>query len=522
MRWNRFSSVPKKSPECIGARLLAHATNLGLRVQGITRRAHMQAGYSLEAHLWPYVDVPARLCARLFQWCQPTSGTIGKWKLPALVCALSVTSIASAQPAPSPAGLACRWSAQLTVARPGVSDSYLVPFDLLIERTPAGLRAALLNGGDRIDFSSIDFSTGASSPNAQQGNQVTLRLDQYDATLSARCSAGQAQCDALEGEYVRQKAASLLRYAFRAQCPPASATPEPTSAAVPQLSPQSSNTSDWQFAFTDSSGKPDSEPNAPAHFTQQANHVEGTIAPISGDYGTLAGELIGDKSGDAVLHLSRFDGIHALRLDGRLIAPGRIEGVFHVAPGVALNYVATATGASSGFEEAEHLTSVANPSEPFRFHGADASGAIVTQSDPRFRGKVVLLDIFGTWCPNCHDEAPVLQSLYAQFHSRGLQVVGLSYEYTADRARSRRLLQIYRRKYSIAFPLLLAGTTDFGQIGKTLPQLRNFGAYPTTIFLDRHGRVRLIHAGFSGPATGRLEEVKQSFQQTIVKLLDER
>jgi thiol-disulfide isomerase/thioredoxin len=494
----------------------------------MTRRAHVKAGYSLDAHLWqrvsPSAGASARVCARLLRCCQPKSGNIGQWKLPALVCALSVSCIAAAQPAPSPVGLACRWSAQLTVARPGVSDSYLVPFDLLIERTPAGLRAALLNGGDRIDFSSIDFSTNASSPNTQQGNQVTLRLDQYDATLSARCSAGQAHCDALEGEYVRQKGASLLHYAFRAQCPPASASPEPVSAAVPQLSPQSSNTSDWQFAFTDSSGKPDSEPNAPAHFTQQANHVEGTIAPISGDYGALAGEIVGDKSGgnDAVLHLSRFDGIHALRLDGRLVAPGRIEGVFHVAPEVALNYVATATGASSGFEEAERLTSVANPSEPFRFHGADASGVIITQSDPRFRGKVVLLDIFGTWCPNCHDEAPVLQSLYAQFHSRGLEIVGLSYEYTGDRARSRRLLQIYRRKYSIAFPLLLAGTTDFGQIGKTLPQLRNFGAYPTTIFLDRHGRVRLIHAGFSGPATGRLEEVKQSFQQTIVKLLDER
>ena len=162
------------------------------------------------------------------------------------------------------------------------------------------------------------------------------------------------------------------------------------------------------------------------------------------------------------------------------------------------------------------------PAEPFRFHGVDASGATITQDDPAFRGKVILLDIFGTWCPNCHDEAPVLQSLYAKFHDRGLQIVGLSYEYVDDFARSQRLIGIYRRKYSIAFPLLLAGTTDPGQIAKTLPQLRNFGAYPTTIFLDRHGRVRLIHAGFSGPATGRLEEVKQNFERTIVQLLDEQ
>ncbi len=456
------------------------------------------------------------------------------WKPLALVAALCFSSIVSAQPAP--ADLACRWSAQLTVARPDTRadarESYVVPFELDIERapgsTPGGLRAALINGSDRIDFSSIDFA-----PAAEQGSQLTprlsqftprlsqftLRLDQYDATLSAHCRSGQSPCDALEGEYVRQKGASLARYAFSARCLPASATPERIATPAPQLSPQGANASDWQFVFTDASGKPDSEPNAPAHFTQNANHVEGTIAPISGDYGLLAGEI--GNAGE--LHLFRFDGIHALRLDGRLVAPGRIEGVFHVGPGLALNYVATSsTSPSAGFEDSERLTSVENPSEPFRFHGTDASGHIVTQSAPRFRGKVVLVDIFGTWCPNCHDEAPVLQSLYAQFHARGLEIVGLSYEYVDDRARSQRLLQVYRRKYSIAFPLLLAGTTDSGQIAKTLPQLRNFGAYPTTIFLDRHGRVRLIHAGFSGPATGRLEEVKEHFRQTIVKLLDEQ
>jgi thiol-disulfide isomerase/thioredoxin len=151
----------------------------------------------------------------------------------------------------------------------------------------------------------------------------------------------------------------------------------------------------------------------------------------------------------------------------------------------------------------------------------DASGATITQDDPAFRGKVVLLDIFGSWCPNCHDEAPVLQWLYAKYHARGLEIVGLSYEYVDDTVRSQRLLGVYRRKYSIAFPLLLAGTTGPGEIARTLPQLRNFGAFPTTIFLDRRGRVHLIHAGFSGPATGRLEEVRQRFELTIVKLLDE-
>ncbi|HVJ05080.1 MAG TPA: TlpA disulfide reductase family protein [Candidatus Saccharimonadales bacterium] len=407
--------------------------------------------------------------------------------------------------------LACRWSAQLTAARPGVSDSYLVPFNLLIEHSSTGLRGALLNGSDRMDFSTV----------TQNAGEVVLRLDQYDSTLKAHCAS--ATCNALEGEYTRQKGSSISRYTMNARCERSPSSPAKVASAATQVNAAG----DWRFTFTDQSGKPDSEPNAPANFTQNANHVEGTIAPVSGDYGMLSGDLIAGRGAESdkatELHLSRFDGIHALRLDGHFVTPDRIEGVFHVSPASALNFVATRSASTfAGFDEAEHLTTVQDTSVPFRFQGLDASGTVVTQDDPRFREKVVLIDIFGTWCPNCHDEAPVLQSLYTQFHARGLEVVGLSYEYVEDHVRNQRLLGIYRNKYSIAFPLLLAGTTDSGQIARTLPQLRNFGAYPTTIFLDRHGRVRMIHAGFSGPATGHLEEVKQSFERTVAKLLDEQ
>jgi thiol-disulfide isomerase/thioredoxin len=399
----------------------------------------------------------------------------------------------------APPSMTGPWVAQLTVARPGEDGSYKVPFELLIERTPGGLRAALLNGSDRIDFSSA----------VQKAGEITLRLEQYDSTLTVHCAKGVRWCSLLEGEYVRRKGTLIARYAMTA-----SRVPYRESLSNPALAP------DWRFTFTDESGKPAAEASAPAHFTVKAQFVEGTIAPVSGDYGLLSGELAGPDSTE--LHLSRFDGIHALRLDGHLVSPERMEGVFHVSPGPPLHFVATRAGAAAGgFDEAEHLTWVANPAERFRFHGVDASGAAVTQDDARFEGKVVLLDIFGTWCPNCHDEAPVLQALYEKFHERGLEIVGMSYEYVDDRARNLHLIDVYRHKYGIGFPLLLAGTTDAGEIARTLPQLQNFGAYPTTIFLDRHGRVRLIHAGFSGPATGRMDEVRQNFERTIVKLLDE-
>jgi thiol-disulfide isomerase/thioredoxin len=273
---------------------------------------------------------------------------------------------------------------------------------------------------------------------------------------------------------------------------------------------------DWQFAFTGPDGKPADEPTAPGHFTVKADRVEGTIAPVSGDYGLLHGTL---RNGE--LHLSRFDGIHLLRLDGHVVSPERIEGVFHVSPGNPQSFVATPTAAPEGFAEAEQLTHAEDPKAVFHFHAEDAAGATITEADPRFQGKVVLLDLFGTWCPNCQDEAPLLQSLYEKYHSLGLEIVGLSYEYTNDHARSLRLIEIYRKKFGITFPLLLSGTTDQGDVERTLPQLKNFGAFPTTIFLDRHGCPRLVHAGFSGPATGRFDEVRQYFERTVEELLSE-
>jgi hypothetical protein len=96
----------------------------------------------------------------------------------------------------------------------------------------------------------------------------------------------------------------------------------------------------------------------------------------------------------------------------------------------------------------------------------------------------------------------------------------LAYEYTDDAARNQRLMAIYRAKYGLTFPMLLTGTTADGQIAKTLPQLVDFGAYPTTIFLDRTGRVHAIHAGFSGPSTGqRYTQVQQNFDSLTREVL---
>jgi thiol-disulfide isomerase/thioredoxin len=170
--------------------------------------------------------------------------------------------------------------------------------------------------------------------------------------------------------------------------------------------------------------------------------------------------------------------------------------------------------------QAGSLTRVKDEQQPLRFAGVDLSGKVVNQSSPQFKGKAVIVDIFGTWCPNCHDEAPLLEELYRKYHSQGLEIVGLAYEYTDDNPRNLRQIGIYRAKYWHHIPASAGRYHGRGQIEKTLPQLVNFGAYPTTMFLDRNGRVHAIHAGFAGPSTGeKYQEVQHQMDQLTREIL---
>lgn len=133
---------------------------------------------------------------------------------------------------------------------------------------------------------------------------------------------------------------------------------------------------------------------------------------------------------------------------------------------------------------------------------------------------MLILSIGGSWCPNCHDEAPFLTELYRDYRARGLEVIGLMFENDEDPAIARPRVQSFIKRFGVGYPMLLAGTTD--NIAQKLPQIVNFGAYPTTLYVGRDGRVRSIHAGFASPATGEEHtRLKAELRQITERLLNE-
>jgi thiol-disulfide isomerase/thioredoxin len=141
--------------------------------------------------------------------------------------------------------------------------------------------------------------------------------------------------------------------------------------------------------------------------------------------------------------------------------------------------------------------------KPFTFTGLSVLGDTVDITDPRFKGKALIVDIMGTWCHNCMDAAPLLQKLYTEFSKDGLEVVALSFEITNDLQLARKNLLLYQERYEIGFTVLFCGSTEKSNVETKLgSQLNNFSAYPTTLFIDRKGIVQYIHEGFQGPGTG--------------------
>jgi len=249
---------------------------------------------------------------------------------------------------------------------------------------------------------------------------------------------------------------------------------------------------------------------------QSGAEVTGSILRVDGDTGTLEGRWRGDT-----LVLSHFAGERPNLLEAKRNDDGTLD--------VTLNKNAHYTVVRSGEARAKGIpeppdpsryTSVKDPTAPFHFSFPDVTGKTVSDTDPQFRGKVVLLTIGGSWCPNCHDEAPFLSELYKDYHARGLEIVGLMFENDPDPRVSRPRVQTFIKRYNIQYPMLIAGTTQ--TIGTALPQIVNFGAYPTTIYLGRDGKVRSVHAGFASPATGEEHvRLKAELRSLVERLLAE-
>jgi thiol-disulfide isomerase/thioredoxin len=272
----------------------------------------------------------------------------------------------------------------------------------------------------------------------------------------------------------------------------------------------------WKVEFTRPVGT--TRP-AIAEFKQNGNIITGTFLTPSGDYRFLEGIVTGDS-----LMMSCFDGSHAYFFGAKIGEGGSlVNGVYAAGP----VYRETWTASKDPVAELDGSSTsmyLKDGEERLNFRFPDIDSNFVSINDERFKNKVVVIQIMGSWCPNCMDETAFLTKYYDQNKKRGIEMVALAYEYSTNFSRGQKSLRKFQKQFDVKYPILITGatTSDSLRTEKTLPELTPIKVFPSTIFLDKSGRVREVHTGFYGPGTGiHYEEFKKEFEAIISRLLAE-
>jgi thiol-disulfide isomerase/thioredoxin len=278
---------------------------------------------------------------------------------------------------------------------------------------------------------------------------------------------------------------------------------------------QTNISGNWETIFS-----PNSEEDkyiAKGIFKQNGNKVTGTFRTTTGDYRYLEGVLSGNQ-----LMLSTFDGAHAFLFTGT-VKNDKIFGMFYSGNHWEEPFVA-AKNDTYELPDASTLTYLKEGFDEVNFSFPDAYGNTISLDDDQFKNKVILVQIMGTWCPNCLDESKYLAEYYKNNKTNDLEIIALAFEYVKTEAAAFNNIKRLKQKAGIEYPILLAqyGSNDKDIANEKLPMLNHILSYPTTIFIDKKRTVRKIHTGFNGPATGaKYEEFKNEFEGFINTLLSE-
>jgi thiol-disulfide isomerase/thioredoxin len=383
------------------------------------------------------------------------------------------------------ATLTGRWDASITL------NGTAIPFRLDISGEGANLKGTLFNGDQ------LQTTTGARLENGK----IVLEFDHYLTKIIATFEAGQLDGQ-VEGRFSRESYISSVPFHAKRYSPAAvSSTNVPSIDGVweiPYDSPKGEKA--WRFIVR-----------------QSGAEVSASILRVDGDTGALTGNF---QNGKFVL--SHFDGSRPLLLEVTPASDGTLEiqtsGAYTQTKKLIAYRpeAARAKGLSEPANYATH-TSVRDPNETFAFRFPDVNGKIVSNEDPKFKGKVVLAIVTGTWCPNCHDEAQYLVQLYKKYRDQGLEIVALDFEEpeqqdTLSRERA------FVKKYGVEYTYLIAGAP--AEMWEKVPQGVNLNTWPATFFIGRDGRVKGIHAGFASPASGEFNrQLKEEFTSNIERLL---
>lgn len=353
----------------------------------------------------------------------------------------------------------------------------------------------ILNAGERLRVDSIRFT----------GDSVFIKMPVFESSFRAKITGNK-----WNGVWTKGTSGAELEMPFTAEKNNKRFELEEGAAKM-------NITGRWAVRFA---GDTATETNAIAEFSQTGDRLEGTFLTPTGDYRFMEGVVTGNK-----LKMSGFDGGHAMLFTADITADNTIQNGQYFS-GFKYNEGWSAVKNANAKVKTDEAAMYLKPGEEkldFRF--PDLNGNPVSVKDDRFKNKVIIVQLMGSWCPNCMDETAFLSDYYNREKEKKVEMIALAYEYTTDFTRSRKSLEKFQQRFNVQYPVLITGVTvsDTLRTEKTLPQVTKIKVFPSSIIIDKKGKVRKFDTGFFGPGTGEhYEDYKKEFYKTVNSLLEEK
>lgn len=359
-----------------------------------------------------------------------------------------------------------------------------IPFILRIEKKRNDYSAILENGKEKIKLKRIVIKK----------DLITIPLGTYETALELN----PAKDGSMSGFLIRYNKNPQVRI-------PVVAVYGETERFLEEKSkPTIDLNGKWAVTLTESDDK---ESSGVMLFEQDKNKLNGTIMTPTGDYRYMEGFVSGNE-----FEAASFDGGYNYLLKGR-VKDGKLEAKILSNSKTAIEGI---KNDKIELPDAYKQTQV----ESIQFSFPNASGKMISLADASFKNKPVIIQFFGSWCPNCLDESNYLGPWYEKNKRRGIEIVGLAFERSLTPGDAKIQLLKTQKKLKISYPILIAGSTSEDKPIDKVPGLKNFISFPTTVFLNKKHEVVKVHAGFNGPSTGEyFEKWKNDFNQTVDELL---
>jgi thiol-disulfide isomerase/thioredoxin len=372
-------------------------------------------------------------------------------------------------------------------------DGIVVPFNFEVKTVKGKKNLFFRNAAERIKVDRIQF----------RKDSVFIEMPVFESHFAGKFLTN----GSMEGVWIKGTSTSDLVLPF-------TASPGVQDRFPIHHSPAQNITGRWAVSFVSSDT---SERSAVAEYKQEGNKLTGTFLTTTGDYRYLEGIV----DGDSIL-LSTFDGSHAYFFKANIISASILQNGHYYAGAKGHQEWTAKKDPTAHIAEDASAVYLRPGEDRLHFAFPDLNGKTVSINDVRFKNKVVVVQIMGSWCPNCMDETKFLSDYYLKNRSRGLEVVSLAYEYSNDFERSRKSLLKFKERFNVQYPMLITGarTNDSLRTEETLPEISPIKMFPTTIFIGKNGKVKKFDTGFTGPGTGaHYEEFKKRFNATIDTLL---